>query len=57
MPWKELLTAFLDWITGRRAAAKAADNAVQAQERIADAEASGPRTSDDVDKRLHDGTF
>jgi hypothetical protein len=30
---------------------------VEIQKRITDADAAGPRTADDVDKRLSDGTF
>ena len=55
--WKDLLIAFLDWITGRKAAAKVAANTAHAQERMADAEATGARTADDVDERLRDGRF
>lgn len=34
-----------------------AQRTVETQKRITDADAAGPRTADDVDKRLHDGTF
>ncbi len=30
---------------------------VETQRRIQDADAAGPRTADDVDRRLRDGTF
>lgn len=42
-----------------RAAEKAAqqERTIETQRRIQDADARGPRTADDVDKRLRDGSF
>ncbi len=36
---------------------KQMEETVETQRRIQDADAAGPRTADDVDRRLRDGTF
>jgi len=55
--WKAALSAFLEFLRGLIASNRAGKATIATQERMADAEAKGPRTADDVDKRLRDGSF
>ncbi len=55
--WKAALSAFLEFLRALIASNRAAKTSIETQERMADADAKGARTADDVDERLRTGRF